>query len=238
MNAIDIVILVIIGVSVLWGLYRGFTQTLLKLFGGIISFAGAFALYPKLANALAGNEALVRTISNYTGSANLLGNLDLSSTPVSALTPVKISAILEKANLPPAISSILKTNLEQRVFAPMGELAGTAGDYVNQTLVSVSTNVICFLICFLLSFLIISILINLFRAVMRLPVLRAADSLAGGVMGFLLGVLLCLALFALMPLMESVIPAEAFRNLVAESRFGGWFENSGLIVSIMNRRLH
>ena len=44
------------------------------------------------------------------------------------------------------IGTLLKHNLEQRVFAPLGDLATTVGDYVNQTILSVSINVLCFLI--------------------------------------------------------------------------------------------
>ena len=49
MNIVDYVIIGVLGVSVLYGLYRGFVASVLSMGGGLISFLSAFALYPKLA---------------------------------------------------------------------------------------------------------------------------------------------------------------------------------------------
>ena len=81
MNPIDIVVLVIVGICVLWGLYRGFLQSLLKLGGGLGSLLLSFRLYPKLSDLLSQNTGLIKLITTYTGSNSLLGNLDMSSLP-------------------------------------------------------------------------------------------------------------------------------------------------------------
>ena len=49
MNVIDWIILGILGISVLFGMYRGFVSSVLNMGGGLLSFFGAFLLYPKLA---------------------------------------------------------------------------------------------------------------------------------------------------------------------------------------------
>ena len=237
MNVIDIIIIAIIGLCVLFGLYRGFIQSVLNLAGGLASFVGSFWLFPKVSDVLSANTGLTRMISTYTDSRSLLGDLDLSNLAVSTLTENTIASIVEKAGLPESISTLLKHNLSQQVFSPMGDLATSVGDYVNQTILSVSINVLCFLLCFAACFIVTSILVNMIRAVFRFPVLKHFDWLAGGVFGLLIGVLLCFVAFTVLPLLESVIPLPEFRAMVDASALAQVFENGSLMISIMNRKL-
>ena len=237
LNAVDIVVVAVIGLTVLFGLYRGFMQSVLNLAGGLVSVAGSFWLFPKLSDVLSSNTAITRMISTYTDSGSLLGDLDLSSLPVEALSPQTIADIVQKANLPEPLGTLLTHNLDQQVFSPLGNLATTVGDYVNQTVLSVSINVLCFLLCFVICFVVSHILINMLRAVFRFPALKHLDCVLGGVFGLLQGIVVCFVVFTLLPLLESVIPLPEFRTLVDESTLGGLFEQGNLIISIMNRKL-
>lgn len=237
MNAIDLIIISIIALCVLFGIYRGFIQSVLNLGAGLLAFAGSFWLFPKLSDVVSANTDITRMISTYTDSGSLLGDLDLSSRAVSALDPAAVDAIVARADLPHPIGTLLEHNLSGRVFSPLGSLATTVGDYVDQTILSVSINVICFLLCFVLCFVAVTILINALRAVFRFPVLKHLDGLAGGVFGFLLGVLLCFAVFTILPLLESVLPIPGLREFTDASALARVFENGNLIISIMNRRL-
>ena len=221
----------------LFGLYRGFIQSVLSLGGSLLSIVGSFLLYHHLADIVASNTDITRMISTYTDSQSLLGDLDLSSQAVSGLAGDAITQVVQKANLPTPIDTLLQHNLSAQVFRPLGSLATNVGDYVNQTILSVSINVLCFLLCFVACFIVVHILINLVRAVFRFPVLKHLDWLAGGAFGFLVGVLLCYVCFTVLPLLESVIPIEDFRTLADQSVLAKSFSESGLIVSIMNRKL-
>lgn len=234
---IDLIALGLIAACVLFGFYRGFIQSVLNLGGGVLSVAGSFWLYPKLADVVSANTDITRMISSYTDSQSLLGDLDLSSQIVSGLGANNIAQVVEKANLPEPIGTLLSHNLSQQVFSPLGNLATNVGDYVNQTILSVSINVLCFLLCFALCFIIITILLNLLRAVFRFPVLKHLDWLAGGAFGLLIGILLCYVAFAALPLLESVIPMTEFRALADQSTLAATFKNSNLIIAIMNRKL-
>lgn len=237
MNPIDVVALIIIVVCVIFGLYRGFIQSVLNLGGGILAFLGSFLLYPHMADAISKNVDITRIIASYTDSQSLLGDLDLSSQPVSGIDAASVEQIVEKANVPSPINALLEHNLENQVFQPLGQMATNVGDYVNQTIISVSINVLCFLLCFVVCFIAATILINLLRAVFRFPVLKHLDAAAGGIFGFLTGILLCYVCFTLLPLLESVIPIENFRQLADESILSKAFSHGSLILSIMNRRL-
>jgi len=237
LNAIDIIIIAIIGLSTLFGLYRGFIQSVLNLGSGLISVVGSFWLFPKLSDILSSNTGFTRFISTYTDSGSVLGNLDLSSMAVSALNPQNVTDIVQKANLPAPLDTLLAHNLQQQVFSPLGNLATSVGDYVNQTVLSVSINVLCFLLCFVICFVVTTIVVNMLRAVFRFPVLKHFDWLMGGAFGFLLGVLLCFVVFTMLPLVESILPIPEFQTLVEESSLGQVFRNGNLIISIMNRKL-
>lgn len=237
MNVIDYGIIGIIALCMLFGFYRGFLQTLLNLGGCLLSFLGAFWLFPKLADVVSANTEIVRVISSYTDAGSLLGDLDLSSLAVNTLSQSNVQAIVDKANLPDPLGRLLEANLTEKVFSPLGNLATTVGDYVNQTILSVSINVLSFIVCFVACFIVLSIVINLLRSVFRFPVLKQLDWLAGGVFGFGIGVILCFIVFTALPLLQSMIPLDAFQALVKQSALAGIFENGSLIISIMNRKI-
>ena len=237
MNVIDYGIIGVIALCVLFGFYRGFIQTLLNLGGCLLSFAGSFWLFPRLSDAVSSNTEIVRLISSYTDSGSLLGDLDLSSRAVDTLSSSNVEAIVAKANLPEPIGKLLQANLTEKVFSPMGNLASSVGDYVNQTILSVSINVLCFIACFALCFLVVTIVINLIKSVFHFPVLKQLDWLAGGAFGFVIGCVLCFIVFTALPLLQSVIPLEQFQTLVSQSALAKVFENGNLIISIMNRKL-
>ncbi len=237
MNLIDYGIVILIMVFTLFGFYRGFLQSLLNLGGCLLSFAASFWLFPKLADAVASNPQIVRMLSGYTDSGSVLGDLDLSSLAVNTLNSTGISDIVSKANLPDPLGRLLSENLAQQAFSPLGNLATNVGDYVNQTIISVSINVLSFIVCFALSFLVITILINLLKSVFRFPILKQLDWLAGGLFGFAIGTVICFVVFTAMPVLQSLIPMENFQQLINESVLAGIFQNGNLVISIMNRHL-
>ena len=146
MNIVDIVILVVLGVSVIYGLYRGFLRTILSLACCLISVFVAFSFSPKLAAYISGNQGLSSTLATYTDAISRVGDYDLASTPVDQLSPGIIEQILDNAALPSAISDILKNNLNHQAFDNTG--LNTVNDYVSNTVVAVAVNILSFIICF------------------------------------------------------------------------------------------
>ena len=237
MNAIDYGIVILILVFTLFGFYRGFMQSMLNLGGCLLSFLASFWLFPKMADAISSNAEIVRMLSGFTDSGSVLGDLDLSSQAVSQLSASNITAIVEKANLPDPIGRLLQANLTEKAFTPLGNLATNVGDYVNQTILSVSINVLSFIVCFILCFLVITIVINLLKSVFKFPLLKQLDWLAGGAFGFAIGCVLCFVVFTAMPVFQSIVPIENFQQMVQESALANIFRNGNLVVSIMNRKL-
>ncbi|MBQ4581031.1 MAG: CvpA family protein [Clostridia bacterium] len=236
MNIVDYVIIGVVAVSVLYGLYRGFVASVLSMGGGLISFLAAFKLYPKLAALIQNNEELQRTLLHYTDASSRIGDLELALTNVVNLGREGIQQVLSNVKLPAPLDSILQVNLENLAYGSQGA-ASTVSDYVNQTILQASINIICFLVCFAGVYIVFSLLLNLIRAVFRFPVLKQLDSLAGGVFGLLRGVLLCLIVFTLIPLVQTMLPMDFINELIEGSQLAPIFMNGNLITAIMNKQL-
>lgn len=100
MNVVDYVIIGVIGLSILFGIYRGFVASVLNMGGCLISFGLSFWLYPKVAGLIQNNQELTRTLMHYTDASSRIGDLELAISNVSQLTQTKITEILSKVNLP------------------------------------------------------------------------------------------------------------------------------------------
>ena len=236
MNIVDYVIIGIVAVSVLFGLYRGFVSSVLSMGGGLISFLASFALYPKLAALIQNNQELQRTLLHYTDASSRIGDLELALTNAVNLGREGIQKVLGNVNLPAPLDTILQVNLENLVYGTQGAVT-TVSDYVSQTILQASINIICFLVCFIGLYIVFSLAANLIRAIFRFPVLKQLDGLTGGVFGLLRGLLICLAVFTLIPLVQTMIPLEFITELIAESQLAPIFMNGNLITAIMNKQL-
>ncbi|MBR6668225.1 MAG: CvpA family protein [Clostridia bacterium] len=236
MNVIDFVIIGVLAVSVLFGLYRGFIAGVLNLGGGLVAFLLSFGLYPGLAASIQNNQELQRTLLHYTDASSRIGDLELALTPVADLGREGVAQVLENVQLPSPLDAILRVNLENLVYGT-GGAANTVADYVSQTILQASINIICFLICFFGLYVLISVVLNLIRAVFNFPMLKQCDALTGGVFGFFRGMLLCLAAFTLVPLVQTMLPLDFINQLVEESLLAPIFMNGNLITAIMNKKL-
>jgi hypothetical protein len=73
--------------------------------------------------------------------------------------------------------------------------------------------------------------------VFRFPVLKQLNSIAGGALGLLRGVLLCFVTFALLPLIQTMVPVTGINDLIAQSALAPLFNSGNLILAIMNGKL-
>ena len=233
MNIVDIVIIAILGLSVLVGLYRGFISSVASMGGCLLSLGLSFWLSPKLAAAVQNNPDMLKTLVSYTDAATKIGDQTLASTSVTSLTPNTIADILSKVNLPAPLSTLLQSNLENKVFGT----AADVGSYVSQTIVGAILNVICFILCFVVLLIVLHFVLNFLKVVFRFPVLKQLNSIAGGALGLLRGALLCFVAFALLPLVQTMVPVTGINELVAQSALAPLFNSGNLILAIMNGKL-
>lgn len=234
MNIIDIVILVILGVSMIYGVYRGFVHTLLSVACCLLSVLIAFAFGPRLSAIVSNSKGVSSTLATYTDAVARVGDYDLAAANVSQLSDSLVNQVLENVSLPQSIQNILRSNLSNQTFAGTG--LSTVNDYVSNTVVAVAINILCFLACFALSYVVLSLLLSLIQHVFRLPLLRQLDWLAGGAFGLMRGALLLYALFLVVPLLSTIIPLDAFNELLSQSALSPIFQSDGLFARVISGR--
>ena len=223
MNIIDILILAVLGVSLIFGLYRGFISGVLSVAALIGAAAAAFAVSPAW---LQGNDTLVNTLMYYTDAGSRIKDLDLSLLTVSQVTQGALTQIMAGAQLPEQFQAAFINAVNT---APG---ATTMATLLSQTIVNVSLSILSFLICFLGCYIVATFVIHLICYVFELPVLRHLDALMGGVFGLARGVLLLFILFALVPIIQAVVPVQQLTDILNASRLAPLFD-SKLILSIL-----
>ena len=233
MNVVDWIVLGILGASVLLGVYRGFIASVAGLGGTVISLFASYAISPRLVEYLQNNTSLSATLLSYSDAATRLGDKTLASTSAVEITDSVIARIMSSVSLPAPLDSLLQSNLEGKVFG----LTQTAQDYVTRTIVGAALNVICYVLCFIVLTVLVHVVIVFLKEVFKFPVLKQMNSAAGGIFGFLRGVLICFVAFALLPLIQTVVPIQGLDQLIAGSALAPVFNSSRLIMSIMNGRL-
>ena len=227
MNIIDIFILIVLAVSVIFGMYRGFISGVLSVAALIGAAALSLMLSGDLAAWLKGNQTLVDTLMYYTDAGSRISNLDLSLLSVGQMNESMLAQILESANLPNAFETAFIT----AISGANGSM--TVSQLLSQTIVSVSISILSFLCCFFVFYLAATFVIHLINYVFELPVLRHLDSLVGGIFGLARVVLLLFILFALVPIVLAIAPVPMISDLIAGSRMAPMFD-SRIILSILN----
>ncbi len=232
MNVIDIVILIVLGASLVYGLYRGFVHTILSVACCLLSVLLAFTFGPRLSQIVSGNQGVSDTLVNYTDAVTRVGDFSLANTPVGQLTEGMIDQVLDSASLPEPIASILQNNLKNQSFSEAG--VSTVNDYVSNTVVAVAVNILCYIVCFAVSYLVLSVVLSLIQAVFKLPLLKQLDWLAGGIFGLIRGALLLYVIFLLIPILSTVIPLDSFNDLLAQSTLAPIFQSNGFFGSVIS----
>lgn len=231
MNPVDIVILAIIGISVIYGLFRGFMHTLLGFATIVLSFVLAFSFGPKVAAWASTNKTITDTLTGYTDSIARLDNYGLSSTPVTLLNDASIEQVLNNLSMPEAIKDIIRDNLKNLSFSSQG--LNSVKDYVSRTLINIVISVVSFLLCFMAAAIVVSLIGSAVNHIFKLPGLRTLDRLVGGVLGLLRGAAFVYLLFLLVPIISSVFTPNTFNRLIEESKLAPYFQSNGFFSGIV-----
>ncbi len=234
MNVVDIVIIGIIAITVISGMYRGFIASLMSTANFFISWIAAYMIYPSITDALLSNAGVIDTLYYYTDAASKLGT-GVARTQVAQAGESLIQSAIESISLPAPFDELLRQNVASQAFASID--LTTIGDYVNQTIVTVVTNVVCFLGVFIVCFLALNLLVALLNYVFKFPALKHFDAITGGALGFVRGYFLVFLLFTLVPILLTALPVQAITDYINASALGAHFLESNFITSILKAAL-
>lgn len=235
MNVVDYVIIGIVGISLLFGFYRGFVTSLLGLLGIFLSMFAAYAIGPTLAAAICRNETVVQTLIHYTDAASRLGDLDLSGMSVAGLSAGTINEIVSRVQLPMPFDSLLRANMVQQVFASIGSV--NVSEYINQTIVTAIVSILSYIVVFIIAYVALSLITRLIGHVFKFPSLKHLDTLLGGLLGIVRGVFIVYVLFALAPILMTVLPIDDLGEWIQSSQLGNALYHSNIVTTILQGHL-
>ena len=158
MNIVDILILLVIGISVLYGFYHGFIHTVANLLAALLSIMTAFAFGPKLAQVFFASPAVTNFLSTYTDSVMRVGDFDLASSSVIGISQNTINTVLRSVKLPEPLARVLEQNLLTEAFKGSG--ASSVNSYVSNTIIAAAVQVLSYLLVFAAAYLVLSLIIN------------------------------------------------------------------------------
>ncbi len=228
---IDLGIFALFMLSAVIGYHKGFLKAILNIATFFLSLLGAWGLHSQLAQTLKASGKVIPIIMNYSESSDMLGSVENVRSVASTLSPEALSDIVNKANLPHPLGTLLTQNVESAAFAPDG--LSTLGDYLAVTIANMSINIISFLLIFAIFYISFNLLINLYDYVFKLPVLKIFDSSSGALLGFLQGFLLMFLIFSIIPVILAFLPFDEVLVFIENSQLGKFYYHSNFIIDLI-----
>ena len=239
MNILDVFIIFILGLFLLAGMYRGFVSSLYKLVSYLLSLLLTFLLYPLFAKLLFFNNSIVKNFRFYAEGAEKLENISQAAIPVAELGESEMSQLIQQSlekssnGLRAPLDRMVFNNMRRGVFPSIF----TAGEYVNETLVAVAINLVAFLLIFFLLKLFFNTVINIYENALPFPVLRQYDTLSGGLIGLLEGILLLMVVFSVVPLLTSIMTVKPLEDILNTSLLGNFFVRLNFIPHLIRSKV-
>ncbi|MEF9988230.1 MAG: CvpA family protein [Christensenella sp.] len=223
---LNLIIIFFIAIYILQGFHKGFLISVANTIGMVISWVVGFLFSPLMSQAVA-KGSFYKFLLQFTNGVDLLqanGNL-----AVTTLSPIQIDSIVQNANVPFPFDKLITQNMTNQVFEPQGY--HTVSEYFGYTTTNIVVNIFSFLVIYLIARIVISLLINAVNYANPLPVLRKFDSVAGGAVGVLRGILGMFALFIMLPVIMISLPTDFISPLIANSSMSEFFYQSNFLLN-------
>lgn len=223
MNIIDIIFILVMGYSLLAGMYKGFIASGLSLLGFVAAWFGAYFSYGTLMNVALSNSTIMGFCSNLLEASSFFQGVDGNKLVSEMAGSDAFSAIAEYIGEQiPLISDAFAANVNSQAFA--GQVFGstqlmTLTDYLDQTVWTAVFGVISFIIMFALIYVVVTLFVNLINHVISFPMLRRVDWLVGGVFGLLRGAVVSMLLYVVATYLLTMFVSEdsAIFSMISES---------------------
>lgn len=210
-------------------MYYGFSVSLYNIASFIVSWLLSYILHPSLTQTITKKfPELIDKIAYYSEGSSKTAFAD-KILPVSTLTEDQITRIVADSGLPNPFSSNIQSNLVQQNLDGLNSV----GQYIDYTVANTILNLISFIVIFLALQLFFMLIVSVVNNVIYLPVLKKFDNLTAGFLGMFRGVLFLFIVFALVPLLYLVIPADFLARFFDGSKFSGFFIDANFFTAFV-----
>ncbi len=231
MNYIDMFAILVLVLGILIGYNQGFLKSMFNIVNIILSVLIGLVFYGAVAKNITSNPQIIPTVIHFSEASELLGGIENESISVYEKSFEEIQILIKSLNMPYPLDELLEKNVENQAFASKG--IEKLGDYLGQTIGSMSVNYISFVIVFAISFGVLIVLISMADYILKFPVMRSMDAVAGGIGGLLQGFLLLNVIFLAVPLVLTFLPFDELAKFVDGSSFSGLYYYHNLIIKIL-----
>lgn len=219
---VTVIILVILGLCILAGYYRGVVYSALSIGLTVLSFFLALAMIPVVATPVRNNEDLYNSLLYYFEGYEYVSetSVEMIHYPAISLGEELLDEVVENADMPVPFDRAVKKNIQRQAYADRG--ITTLGDYFNQTIVDVVLNMLSLLFLFVCIRVLFGFILRMVDYGRRgLPTLKRLDALYSCAIGFLHGVVLIYLFFMLIPILLVIVPKLG--RMVTDTPLGGFF---------------
>ena len=231
MNLVTILFIIIIGITILEGIYRGFLHSALSLGAFFLSIITSYLLYPVVSAAVHLNDTIFKFLSYYTEGAERIANFEDTKLLISTITPEKLNSIITDSNLSEPFSTLIRQNVEMKSFAADG--LTTVGQYFNMTIVCAVLNILSFALVFILARVIYSFVLGAVNHTLEFPELKRFDRSSGALFGAARGTLLCFLIVIVVPVIFLVVPVDKIIEYYFESSLGTFFYQNNFFLHLI-----
>ena len=229
MNPFDLIITAVLALSVVYAVYRGAVQAVLNTGALILAVLLAYPLSLPLSDAVAGNTAITSQLLTYTDALARVGDVELANTPVTGISQETMDRVIDSVGLPPALTEILRRNLASGAKI---ESDRTVNDYVQSAVLASAIRILSYMVCAFAVYIVLALVISLFNYVFHFPLVRGVDWAVSALFGLARGAMLLALLFLLVPLMQTAIPLDIFRDALSGSTLAARFMNTSFFTGI------
>ena len=216
------VILVILGICILAGYYRGVVYSAMSIGLTVLSFFLALLLIPVIAAPVRQSASLYGSLLYYFEGYEYVSetSVEMIHDPAALLSEELLDEVIENADMPIPFDRAVKKNIQHEVYAKKG--ITTLGDYFNQTIVDVVLNMLSLLFLFVCIRFLFGFILRMIDYGRRgMPVLKHLDALYSCGIGFLHGMVLLYIFFMLVPILLVIVPKLG--AMITNTPVGGFF---------------
>ena len=182
MSWLDILVIIIMGLCILIGMWRGFIRTVLGFVNFILAIVLTNMFYPHMGRFLRGIDGLFDALTQ-----SIRSGLGLDAAIYAESRAAQIE-IINALPIPGNFRDALIENNTPVIHYALGAVG--FADYIAAFLAGIVINIISMVVVFILIFAVLAIIARILNVVAKLPVINTLNKLLGAATGAIWGLLL------------------------------------------------
>ncbi|MBE7047921.1 MAG: hypothetical protein E7393_00910 [Ruminococcaceae bacterium] len=214
MNLADIIGILIIVILAIWGIKKGLVRSIFSLSSLLLSLILALTLYPAVSDFMEDS-----VLGDYV-RLNVYKVFDAEN-----VEPKTAETASETLNLPSSLQSILVDTTNEAIDSVQESIA--------ENVAALAIKLLGILLVFLLVRIILWLVLKILDAFAKLPIIRSANKLLGGIMGICYGILILYLILALLTFTTTLKAFNKPIQLVLESKYISVMYNENILLNFL-----